>query len=678
MLKTIALENFVHFKDKTVIDLDTSKRKTQSKKTSNKEVPADNKALSIFVGANHCGKSAVSELIRRCMTNEINVSVTNSFNDSSIAYAFCKFSLDGYDGVISGVVKEPGKNSEVYKVFITIKNKEYFIRKRSLDTGDTYIGCVQTETDKEKIQSIFSKTNNCTADSISHLLNRINSKENQEVEPSWNTIENKYVSTLPLRGIGMVQWTKSDNIKDKINNYKKACERAEVISTLLFGNGKDDINKELEREIFEFITYPDKFQFTKNDNDKQIYVKHNESESPFPLLKTSEGILEAKLTSLLLAYKDKDIQTLCLEDPDRGMHPQMIERLKTMLCREAHNKTIIVVTHSPYFIDTTTIDNTHVFFRKQTTTTRYECAVQNFGEYKELSKVADIETLRTLLFATKVLLVEGVIDKEVVQGIFTQYKRDKTENENNQKDITTFQVVSVGGCSNTKKVQKLCKSINLPCLCLWDLDNVVTCKKKTLMLCLKNIFFPWDLPKKTKFITGFSNIDRAQIKEISDKYDEKLLSSFTANYEDSLKVATLLESGEDNTFIWRHGAVEDAILSSPDRFENICKSLNCKTIDTDSLKKKLKDRLTEEQRKAFYAQLIKVKEILRFIHFLEKKEEVESEIVCYRERNASETTPYNPCFKPLLGAIIVASMGTLCWYMIKKIQSLQFSLSECT
>lgn len=660
MLKAIALENFVHFKDKTVIDFDTSQTKKQSKKTSKKEEPADSKALNIFVGANHCGKSTVLELIRRCMTDEINVSVTNSFDDNLIAYAFCKFSLDGYDGVISGVVKEPGKNS---KVFITIKNEEYFICKRPLDTDHTYYRFLQTETDKKKIQSIFSKTDNCNANSISHLLDGINSNEINEIEPSWDTIENKYVSTLPLRGIGMVQWTKSVNIKEERNNYEKACKRAEVISTLLFGDGKDDINKELEREIFQFITYPDKFQFTKNDNNGQIYVKHNESESPFPLLKTSEGILEAKLASLLLAYKDKDIQTLCLEDPDRGMHPQMIERLKTMLYREAHNKTIIVVTHSPYFIDTTTIDNTHVFFRKQTTTTRYECAVQNFGEYKELSKVADIETLRTLLFATKVLLVEGVIDKEVVQGIFTQYKRDKTENENNQKDITTFQVVSVGGCSNTKKVQKLCKSINLPCLCLWDLDNVVTCKKKTLMLCLNNFFFPWNLPKKTKFITGFSNIDRAKIKEISDKYDEKLLSSFTANYEDSLKVATLLESDEDNTFIWRHGAVEDAILSSPDRFENICKSLNCKTIDADSLKKKLKDRLTEEQRKAFYAHLIEVKEILRFIHFLEKKEEVKSEFVCdsYCERNASETKSYNPCFKPLLGAIILASMGTLCW-----------------
>lgn len=89
-----------------------------------------------------------------------------------------------------------------------------------------------------------------------------------------------------------------------------------------------------------------------------MYVQHNGSE--FPLLKTSEGVLEAKLTSLLLAHKH--IQTLCLEDPDRGMHPQMIERLRTVLHREAYKKTIIVVTHSPNFIDTITVQNTYVFF----------------------------------------------------------------------------------------------------------------------------------------------------------------------------------------------------------------------------------------------------------------------------------------------------------------------------
>lgn len=51
----------------------------------------------------------------------------------------------------------------------------------------------------------------------------------------------------------------------------------------------------------------------------------------------------------------------------------------------------------------------------------------------------------------------------------------------------------------------------------------------------------------------------------------------------------LLEFDEDNIFIWRYGVVEDVILSFLDWFKNICKFFNCKIIDVDSFKKKLKD-----------------------------------------------------------------------------------------
>lgn len=545
MLRAIVLENFVHFKDKTVIDFDTSQTKKQSKKTSKK----DSKALNIFVGANHCGKSTVLELIRRCMTDEINVSVTNSFDDNLIAYAFCKFSLDGYDGVISGVVKEHGKNS---KVFITIKNEEYFICKRSLDTDHTYYGLLQTETDKKKIQSIFSETDNCNANSISHLLDGINSNEINKIEPSWNTIENKYVSTLPLRGIGMVQWTKSDNIKKEKNNYEKACERAEVISTLLFGDGKDDINKELEREIFQFITYPEVFHF--HERKGCISVEHNKS--VFPLLKTSEGILEAKLTSLLLAHKD--FHTLCLEDPDRGMHPQMIERLKTVLHRAAYNKTIIVVTHSPYFIDTITVDKTHVFSRQKTKKADYTCSVTNALQNDFLRNVSSIETIRVLLFATKVLLVEGVTDREVVQGIFTHYKTSmlarRRKNTNYfWRDITTYQIIPLFGSRITSKVQQFCKLINLPCCCVWDLDNVVVLK-----------------PKQTNIIEKIKGICEMDFTDVKEKYDlkNKHISTFVSCDKDFNTVSKTLES-EHNIFIWRYGTIESAIFET---FENSKKS----------------------------------------------------------------------------------------------------------
>lgn len=152
-------------------------------------------------------------------------------------------------------------------------------------------------------------------------------------------------------------------------------------------------------------------------------VQHNEL--TFDLLKTSEGIIEAKVVSLLLAQND--IRTLCLEEPDRGMHPQMIERLKTVLYKKARCKTIIVVTHSPYFVDTNTIHRTHVFIRNRLHEP-YVCSVLNAGDDSNLSRVSDIETLRTLLFATKVLLVEGPTDRDVMQAILTQEKCTEIRN----------------------------------------------------------------------------------------------------------------------------------------------------------------------------------------------------------------------------------------------------------
>lgn len=285
-----------------------------------------------------------------------------------------------------------------------------------------------------------------------------------------------------------------------------ASERAEIISTLLSPeNYRKYIKKEREVRIFGFLTYPEVFKFEKVDD--QIKVQHNGSK--FDLLKTSEGIIEAKVVSLLLAHKK--IKTFCLEDPDRGMHPQMIERLKTVLYYRALRKTIIVVTHSPYFIDSITIHKTHVFFRNGLYEP-YVCSVSNVGEISYLSRVADNETLRTLLFATKVLLVEGVTDRDVVQGILTQQKCAELERSENEifliENISTHQIIPIGGCDNIERVQAFCDYIDLPCLCLLDRDKVVRlCKGKTIF---------WGKRK-----------DKKVIEQLEMKYENNLAESFS-------------------------------------------------------------------------------------------------------------------------------------------------------
>lgn len=63
--------------------------------------------LNIFVGANFCGKSTIIELVRRCMTDDINGSITGSYNETKVAYAFCQFDLPQHGEIISGIIKDP-------------------------------------------------------------------------------------------------------------------------------------------------------------------------------------------------------------------------------------------------------------------------------------------------------------------------------------------------------------------------------------------------------------------------------------------------------------------------------------------------------------------------------------------------------------------------------------------
>lgn len=91
----------------------------------------------------------------------------------------------------------------------------------------------------------------------------------------------------------------------------------------------------------------------------------------------------------------------------------MIECLKKELYRNVYIKIIIVVIYSLYFIDIYIINKMYVFFRKKVDRF-YVCFVRNVGYSKEFLRVFDIEMLRSLLFVIKVLLVEGVSDREVV------------------------------------------------------------------------------------------------------------------------------------------------------------------------------------------------------------------------------------------------------------------------
>ena len=581
MLKRIVFNNLVHFKDKTLIDFGSSESK-------DKEKIREKSSLNIFVGANFCGKSTVLELIRRCMTKNINLTETNAFDENIIAYAFCEFTYDTCQ-VISGFIKEPKGNQtheEPLKILFCEHSKNSYVRWM---TNEVEVKTIKNETIEKHLLSLFNNSEG-ESNPITGILDELKSSKENRVENSidllsWKSIEDRYIATFPLRGIGIVQWTKSKKI-GKTENYQTACERAEVISDLL-QDGR--IDKEKEEEFFQFITHPHKFTFEKRP-DKTIWITFNDnSDKGFPLLKASEGIIEAKTTSLLLAHRD--YQTICLEDPDRGMHPQMIERLRTILYREGFQKTILVVTHNPCLIDTLTIKNTHLFFRAVKNADPYVCSVINAGKNDNLFSVFDIEILRTLFFATKVLLVEGLSDREVVQAIFLQLSEEQDEPEKKVLDLNTYQIVPVGGRDNAGKVRSFCNSVDLPCLCLLDIDKYIEFnKEKTHITEFKQI------PNQDRYL-------KFKHSNPNDFYAAEEFKTFSRDIESEYK-----------TFVWK-GDLEKAIRSGDQEINQKINDI-LRIRPGQGLKKRLRYRLEYHEKVKFGSALLEIDEMKRFVNFL--------------------------------------------------------------
>lgn len=229
----------------------------------------------------------------------------------------------------------------------------------------------------------------------------------------------------------------------------------------------------------------------------------------FSLLKTSLGIIEAKQFSLLMTHKS--FETICLEEPDSGMHPHMIVRMIEVLHQESRKKTIIVATHNPYLLDSRSIDNTFIFFKKG-----IDSFVKNIGALDEsgiVRKIIEVEDLKRLLFSSHVLFVEGKSDKIVLQSIFTHIFLSKRKTP----DMLSYEIIQMGGKDSQCLLTKFCERINIEHCFILDKDAYIKTQK-----------------------------ENESFEEFSNRLAE-----------------------ENNTFVWKEGELEDFLLDGDDAFTKI-------------------------------------------------------------------------------------------------------------
>ena len=595
MLKTVCFENVINYKDYQRLDF------------------AD--GANFIIGANSSGKSSILELTRRCLSSDLNTSISSVYNRSNAAFILSWYDLTVLGDSNLGILRRRFEiedlkldtllvgvhyKSNICRKFVVFERNRtgnkglsfyavsYISHKRNqIDREPCYVtmtpedinyspASINDALSNEKKQSellkkigeLTHKAENCVSNrgnKVQKLLQPITklfgksflSQKDIVCENILGEMSKYFIMVFPVRGIGCLQWSKSKKITGdkRQDNYKEASSRAEILNSYLEGKETDVDEKEVTR-IFQTITYPSIYKFCSTE--KGIIIaprRYKIDHKNIPVLKCPEGVIEAMQMAIILA--NKKYTTVTIEDPDRGMHPQMIRKLLDLVLKSIKNKTIIIVSHNPSMVSKWTLTgddgtaNSHknafygrTFYcrevRKDQNVT-YHTVSAFPGEY---SKLAVREEYKAMLFATKIIFVEGETDKIVLWNLLCGLLEDEHTPNTIKQHITTLHIVDLNG--KEKYPIDLSKSIGINYVTIKDRDAVIDVRER-----------------KGEIVIKKQSIERA--REVVNELEKngKLSKGKTMlrrDFERSDEFTAYLKSlNDDNQFAWRCGDLEDVL-----------------------------------------------------------------------------------------------------------------------
>lgn len=575
MLRRIFLENFVEFKQKQTITFE------------------ENGSPNIFVGENGSGKSSLLEGIRRCLSSATSTTRSSVYDDKKSSYFVCMYDTSKCSEVaiksaclFTGILKTADGN---YYKFLSTPS-ELFIHKYSTTSTQSEFQSINTELARQMNADL--QTNKLYPDRITNntfLELSDPPRQDSNVDERLKLLETYVVLTLPLRSIGPLQWSRSIRIAEnkRDENYLEASQRSEIIMYFLGHQNDFDVKK--ENEYFTGLIGRADIEFCLDDQ-QSILVKSSQTKLPggkFALLKMPEGILEAKYFSILMA--SKTFQTVIVEEPERGMHPQMIERMLALIQKESSTKMIVITTHNPCFVKPSTISHLTIFKRLRPQTgdsTNKKCTeiipdlshIFREDKNKPTQNISDqpgMKTLRLLtrdhltefIFAQRILFCEGDSDfllltalKElimklslgtyrVLQLIFKKSDFGPVHLDiitSLQKVLVSIQIINMNGWNNASKMHRLCKGLKVD-------DHFFVCDKDSIVENER-------MKKDNRWMNKYKDIETAfNEKQQNPQSDQQ--SSLEMTRQELWKDARDKLRKDCKCFPWRDGTIEDMAIS---------------------------------------------------------------------------------------------------------------------
>ncbi|VDH99870.1 Hypothetical predicted protein [Mytilus galloprovincialis] len=667
MIRSIAMHNFVHFHEEQRLVFE--------------------EGANFLIGGNSTGKTALFELIRRCYSNKINTTTSSVLNENELAYAVCHFTVPEHYPPIKKLELFPSKEEQpkellacifmksqgpttvkksrkyrnkkydCYKVVCSISSKDSiktfahkFVGSYGWDTKQldkNTKGCKQISLDKSATDDVMDSGRHknihdfykiITSDFESSTTGSSDLAETN-MNALYDWLEKGYVGILPMRSIGPLQWSKSklNKHKSRDKNYTNADCRAEILLHLL---NNDLVDKIQEKVFHDQIVYP--YEFIKLKRKIEVSNAERKYQSPKRLLKTPEGILEAKQLTLVLAHKE--FSTITIEEPDRGMHPHMIKKMRDLILRRITGKTVLIITHNPSLIDRWAMSRTFVSSKSILNETICHSICKVPLGYDKLCKPEQIQEMINLLFSSRILFVEGKTDKIIVEAIFCllihddKIYEDKGISTNQKHFLLATDIRELSGSGNGHKIKKFCKKMKKEIYILFDSDV----KESKCVAdededdCTGECIFYWkngDLEQRFfdildncqdgSAMNAVIKIFRMDLQEGDEQYDS--IINYLRYRREIKKLDEILEKCNTSSSI----EIEKIKKNKNEIHTEMKKS---KKVIKKRLKKKIPDADSEDIEIIAREMIYKSKEVEHFIAFLQSKSSEKN-----RKRKLSQT-----------------------------------------
>ena len=486
--------------------------------------------LGVLVGINGSGKSMANECIRRCLHSDMSHSKSTIPDPTTPSYILCKFELDPIlvknlldladNDIICDISKNVCLDTQITcatGVFVKDSESKFLelsvaenrcnlllIRKENASNICYYYkgnsnrqNIINSIIENENIRNDQNKAE-CDQNLLEslELCLKTNATNTGITEYEFNMIYNQLFGleygsvtfVYPMRGIGAAMGSHADQMKrDHFSaNYENAVQNAKMmIKYWKLMKNCADIEVRYNRIINTLIPNCRYTLSIIKDKEKEILIMEdldNPTTGNVHILKTPDGIFEALLFSLCLATRKQSYITICYDEPSRCMHEQLVDNMYCYITElvKKHKVCLVIPTHSPCFITEETWKNI-TYFQRRCSVLKCQTLQNDLFSINQLRFFSQ-EHIKTLMFAKKILMVEGETDKIFVQKLLAYLKcgthlskfsaEQQNQIINNCVRYGNIKVVYVNGKRNMEKVSKLCHSLQISCKALNDRDKI--------------------------------------------------------------------------------------------------------------------------------------------------------------------------------------------------------------